>query len=435
MSNGRALIAAYDVIGPHMAGPGLRSLRLAEAVAASMPVDLLIGPESSAVEGSTAGFVAGPTESSEEKFLSGYTACLASSTFPLTHPWLMRSEIPLAVDCYDPYVLENLFLYASLPPGEAAFQHERHLKAQIEALLRADVILCASERQKDLFTGASMALNRLNPGAQAVLGEREFIRIVPFGIEENEPPARGSLRGKAPGYGVDDEVLIWGGGIWDWFDPLGIINAVHILKETRPNIRLHFLGVKHPNRHIPFPKKAREAIALAEKLGLKDKHVFFGEWVEASERGKYLSDADLGVSFHRTGFETRYSFRTRLMDYLWAELPMVVSSGDDIGKEFVSAGLGEAVADNSPEIIADAVGRWLDKAGRQPDIHELFATLKARYRWPVVARPAIDFLREPYSLSGARGGEFFTVALGGMNPSAEPGSVRKLIKRIVRPEK
>ena len=84
----KTLVVAYDVIGPLMAGPGLRCLRLAEELADHMPVDVLIGPESSRVDGSPAGFVELPDAGSEDDFLADYSVCLASSTFPLTHPWL-----------------------------------------------------------------------------------------------------------------------------------------------------------------------------------------------------------------------------------------------------------------------------------------------------------------------------------------------------------
>jgi glycosyltransferase involved in cell wall biosynthesis len=336
------------------------------------------------------------------------------------------------VDCYDPYVLENLFLYRDKPADEARFQHERHLKAQIEALLRADLVVCASQRQKDLFTGALMALNRLNPALFSVVNDNKFVAVVPFGIEEEEPPPRGSMRGKVQGYGLRDEVLIWGGGIWEWFDPVNLIEAVNELKSKRPNIRLHFLGIKHPNRHIPLSNKAKEAIRLAEELGIKDKHVFFGDWVAATERGKYLRDADLGVSFHLVGFETRYSFRTRLMDYLWAELPMVVSAGDDQSEEFASAGLGEILSDNSPKAIADAISRWLDKLKLQPgEFAGRFSQLKERYRWSRVAEPLKEFFIEPCSTKGVRGEGFFEANLGGLNPAGRPGMLSRIIYKII----
>ena len=39
-------------------------------------------------------------------------------------------------------------------------------------------------------------------------------------------------------------------------------------------------------------------------------------------------EADVGVSLHLEHLETTYSFRTRMLDYLWAGLPIVASAGD-----------------------------------------------------------------------------------------------------------
>jgi hypothetical protein len=36
----------------------------------------------------------------------------------------------------------------------------------------------------------------------------------------------------------------------------------------------------------------------------------------------------VGVSTHRDHLETRLSFRTRMLDYIWAGLPIVCTDGD-----------------------------------------------------------------------------------------------------------
>ncbi len=59
--------------------------------------------------------------------------------------------------------------------------------------------------------------------------------------------------------------------------------------------------------------------ALADELGLTGRHVFFNEeWVPYDERQNYLLDADVAVTTHFHHVETEFSFRTRVLDYLWA---------------------------------------------------------------------------------------------------------------------
>ena len=57
-----------------------------------------------------------------------------------------------------------------------------------------------------------------------------LLAVVPFGIQEDPPvQRRHGIRGATPGIGPDDKVILWGGGIYNWFDPLSLIRAVGIL--------------------------------------------------------------------------------------------------------------------------------------------------------------------------------------------------------------
>ena len=62
-----------------------------------------------------------------------------------------------------------------------------------------------------------------------------------------------------------------------------------------------------------------------------------------SDRGAWLTDADIGVSAHFDDVETRFSFRTRLLDCVWAGLPTVSTEGDDVGEQIARSGGGHIV--------------------------------------------------------------------------------------------
>ncbi len=61
-----------------------------------------------------------------------------------------------------------------------------------------------------------------------------------------------------PGIGPDDDVLVWAGGVYDWFDPLTLVRAVARLVEKRPSVRLYFMGMQHPNPDVPPMQMAIE---------------------------------------------------------------------------------------------------------------------------------------------------------------------------------
>ena len=139
----------------------------------------------------------------------------------------------------------------------------------------------------------------------------------------------------------DARILLWGGGIWDWLDAPTVIRATARLPD---DVHLVFQGVKRPallerDEHAA----GAQAIALARELGLEERVHFNHDWVPYEQRGAWLLDADLGVSAHPAHLETRFAYRTRIADYLWAGLPVVTSAGDVLGDHVATRGLGRAV--------------------------------------------------------------------------------------------
>ncbi|MCU0495402.1 MAG: glycosyltransferase, partial [Chloroflexaceae bacterium] len=309
--------------------------------------------------------------------------------------------LPLAVDMYDPLILEGLDLYASAPLRVAEAQHARY-QALTEALLaRGDFFFCATAAQRDYWLGALSAAGRITP-ALARSTDRELhqlIDLVPSGLPATPPAAgRSVLRGVHPAIPTDSLICLWAGGLWDWFDPQLIVRAVAVLRDTFPQLRLCFFAGARPNPHgAPFRTAVYEAThALAAELGLLNQHVIFLEaWVPYAERGAYLAEADLGVSAHRPGIETHFAFRTRLLDYLWARLPVVCTAGDSLGSEIVAAGAGLAVPPHDLDGWVAALGRMASDSGLRQACRAAAEPLVQRYRWDSVAQPLAAFCAAP----------------------------------------
>jgi glycosyltransferase involved in cell wall biosynthesis len=142
---------------------------------------------------------------------------------------------------------------------------------------------------------------------------------------------------------------------------------VGALKDTRPDVRQFFLGMKHPNPDVPAMQVAWQARGLADELGLTDRNVFFGDWLEYDQRVGVLLDADLAISTHHDHVETRYSFRTRLLDALWAGLPVVTTAGDALADTLTAAGAGVAVPPGDATALATVVEALLADDGARAD--------------------------------------------------------------------
>lgn len=374
-----------------MPGPAIRAWNLAAVLAEHLDVVLA---STVAVDGShpnaELALAYGPAL---RQIVDDAEVCFAPSALVYMSEELRTTPKPVAVDIYDPYHLENLEMH-----GVGRPEHDRSVTRQAgvlnAALRRGDYFTCASERQRDFWLGSLAALGRVNPFTYAndpLLAE--LIGIVPYGLPL-EPPTRlgPGARGVIPGVGAADKVVLWGGGVYNWLDPVSVVKAVERLRRRVVDVRLVFLGMHHPNPALPPMRVAQEVRALSDGLGLTGRHVFFNPgWVPYERRADYLLDADVAVSTHFDHIETRYSFRSRVLDYLWARLPMVLTGGDVLAEEVRQAGVGLTVPAADDAAIAEALERILS----HPPPKESFKSLIERHSWQRVAAPLVEFCLHP----------------------------------------
>jgi hypothetical protein len=296
----------------------------------------------------------------------------------------------LVVDLYDPFLYENLHRRVPLD------QHEGGVRTLAEQARCGDFFVCASDRQRDNYLGMLAAWGRVNLTTYAADPTlRSLVDLLPFGIPAEPPRPGPAARGTIDGIESGDELVVWNGGLWDWFDPLTAVRAVAQLAATRRRLRLLFLGTRHPNPAVGEPEAARQARALAAELGLLDRHVFFRDWTPYEARGAFLLEANAAISLHVEGVETRYAYRTRLLDCIWAGLPVVVSSGDQIGDELAAQGLALAAPVGDVDAVAAALARLLGEPHSRAVRAPAFGRVAEAMSWDRAVEPLARFLESP----------------------------------------
>lgn len=394
------LIITGDPIGVKMAGPAIRAWHMAGALARDNDVRLV------SLEGHedlSADFVLDTVKPGDNKAMAKHEEWadviifqgLAMALFPS----IRKTSKILVVDIYDPMHLEQL--EQGRPNGQEAWTQATADATRVlnEQLERGDYFLCASERQRHFYLGQLAALGRVNPANYADDPDLTgLISVVPFGLE-HEPPVheRRVLKGVHPGIREDDKLLLWSGGLYNWFDPLTLIRSVAKVAETHPEVKLYFLGTKHPHPGVPEMKIVTDSRALANELGVADTNVFFNSsWVDYKDRGNYLAEADLGVSTHHSHIETTFSFRTRILDYLWASLPMVVTEGDHFAELVSERGLGRTVPAEDANALATAIEELLFGEGELDHARKAIAAVRPEYEWGAVFAPLVEFVSEAH---------------------------------------
>jgi glycosyltransferase involved in cell wall biosynthesis len=311
---------------------------------------------------------------------------------------LQSSDKIMVADLYDPMHLEQLEQGREFGTAQWNAQVAGATEVLNQQLARCDYFLCASERQRMFWLGQLAGLGRVNPYTYMADSNLEsLISIVPFGMDGADPVhTRSAIRGVVPGISEDDKVVIWGGGIYNWFDTFTLVRAIAKLAERHENVRLFFLGVAHPNPDVPEMAIVAKTRELAAQLGVSGKNVFFNEqWVALDDRQNYLLEADAGVSTHYDHIETTFSFRTRILDYMWARLPIVTTEGDSFGDLVGATGMGASVPARDVDALADALERVLYDDEVAAESRAAIDVVREQFRWDNALRPLVEFCRDP----------------------------------------
>jgi glycosyltransferase involved in cell wall biosynthesis len=227
---------------------------------------------------------------------------------------------------------------------------------------------------------------------------RRLIDVVPFGLS-SEPPKHDErvLKGVHSNIASHDKIILWAGGVWEWGDPLTAIRAIARVVETRWEVKLFFMGIQHPNADdVPRMRMGDQALELARRLGLHGNHVFFNDWVPYEKRQNYLLESDIGISLHFDCLETRLSFRTRILDYIWAGLPVITTKGDAMSQFVQRHSLGKVADYEDAEQVATAVLELLST----PDLLDTYRArsenVTGQWTWDRVTRPLVEFCEHPW---------------------------------------
>ena len=386
----RVVMWSTDPVGEQMAGPGIRYHRLSTELARTLPVTLVAPGE---------GLPDAPytfRTASSVRVAELDADVVVAQSLPLgLAAALRRRGVRLIFDLYAPALVEAAAqLAAEQEPRRQDVRYDEVVAMTRVALLLGDGFLSASERQRDHWLGALAALGRVTPAAYAAdPALRSLVAVVPFGLDPVAAGTRGgAVKGVVPGIGDSDRVLLWGGGIWNWLDPSTVIRAVGRLSEQRGDVRLLFLGLKHPSADVAAMSMADRAVGLAAELGLDGTAVFFNRaWIPYGDRLDWFADADLGVSAHSDSLESRLAFRTRLLDHIATATPIVATRGDVLAELAESRGFGRVVEPGDVDGWVAAIAQLLEDDAREA-ARRAAREVQAELAWGRAAQPLVELI-------------------------------------------
>ncbi len=379
------VIISHDVVNGKMGGPGARYLKIAEALANDIDVTLAIPNPTDLIVPSIRlviyredqpGMVKTLVENHDVSLITGYMA--------IKYPFLKSSDKRLIVDLYDPFFLENMYYYLDHNPAEQMKLNDSAVEALNALIMTGDFFICGTERQRDFYLGMLSAMKRVNPLTfQQDPTMRSLIDVVGVGFPDQAPDKHAVLRGVS--LPKNARMVVWGGGIWNWLDPVTLVAAwPEVIHKVR-NAHLVFLGTRYPNPQVPEHSKARETMAAANAIGEKGKTIHFIEWLAYPDHQALLGEANVGVTLQPEHVEAHFSIRTRVIDYFWSHLPTLVSEGDITAEWVKEFRVGEVVRAGDVREVAASLIRML---GHSHEYYSAgFARMQKRFLWGNLVDP------------------------------------------------
>jgi len=397
-STQKLLIISYDIIGKQMAGPGIRFYEFARMLSGYVDVTLatpnrvdinIDGIKNITYDTGNFRSLKRNVELADMILIQGH----------ILHyfPFIKNFKGKIIVDLYNPFNLESLEMFRNDNIAERLRIDKSNIDLLKFQISIGDFFICASEKQRSYWLGMMNAMGRVNPFSYDDDNTlKKLIDIVPFGIPSAPPKHTGEpIRKMIPGLKEDDMVILWGGGIWNWLDPITVVKAVWEISRNRKDIKLVFLGIKHPDSKLPEMRKCIDAIKLSKELDLFDKFVFFNEWVPYEMRQNFLLESSAGLSIHQEKLETEFSYRTRVMDYIWAKLPIITTEGDSIAKMVKEENIGEVVKYENTHQLARVVESVLTNMSLKDIYRKNLEKLAPAFYWENVTKPLIEYCLQP----------------------------------------
>ena len=324
--------------------------------------------------------------------------CVAQSSHPI-NGWIQArgtTETYIVLDFYCCFWFENIV--ASAKNGRFSDTQYRHDIYRLATNIKlADHFLVATQGQRTLLIGMLTILGLTPPmvmKSDPTLDSRSS--IVPFGIPEQFPDTSPeNVYTYLPGVADSAKVLVWGGGLHDWLDAEAIVQAMALVHSERQDIVVLFAAAQsHPDRGRS--NEAARVAQLAQNLGLLGRTVFLNDgWVPYVKRAQYLTGAMAGIVTHRKHLETEFSFRTRVVDYLWAGLPVITTEGDHFANEVETHNIGVVCRSDNPRDLSTQILGLVKKLETPKVFDERISLYRKRYTWTIVSKPLVQFCRNP----------------------------------------
>ena len=193
-------------------------------------------------------------------------------------------------------------------------------------LRSGDRFSVCGEPQKHALVGELAMEGRLN---RHTFGY-DFVDVVMPGVPPAlpSPPKTSKIRSMLENRGLGNEasVVLWAGGYNTWTDVETLFRGLERAMQENACIQYVSVGA---STYDASDSTYERFLTLIEQSRFRDRYHMLG-WRPWQEMPSFYQIADLGINIDAMHYETIYGTRTRLVEMIGADVPVVTSLGSEL---------------------------------------------------------------------------------------------------------
>jgi hypothetical protein len=223
------------------------------------------------------------------------------------------------------------------------------LQMKLKSFWLGDFFITAGQRERYYLLGLLAASKKMS---QVEHDQKDpLIHVIPITPPTNPPVLTKKIIEKKP----DELVLLVAGAFLPWYDYSTFFTALKLLiAQGKSNFKVLIMGGNIRDRR--FENIVRK-MGCSERL--REKLIFTG-LVPFKQRSNYYLSADVAINIPSITIEDELSVRTRVIDYIWASLPILSPAQDEYSAAAISNGAGFLYQAGNSRSLADAISQIMD---------------------------------------------------------------------------
>ena len=248
----------------------------------------------------------------------------------------LKRKIPTIVDYVGSGLLEEYATKGYVPTTL--------LQMKLKSFWLGDFFITAGQRERYYLLGLLIASKRLSHTKH--LQTDKLIHVIPMTPPPEPPKLVEEVIQKKP----NDLVLLVAGAFLPWYDYETLFEAIGILnKQGKKNIKLVFMGGSPKN-----PKFENLVKKMGTNREIQDNILYTG-LVPFKKRGNYYLLSDVAINIPSITMEDELSVRTRVIDYIWANLPIISPANDEYSSIVINEGAGFLYEAGNPLSLSNTI--------------------------------------------------------------------------------